>query len=98
MTAHGDEAGLLNEARLAVAPFTIVTRPSDGGGFVADLMTTDGRVALRAYGSGPDPLLAALAAEQRYLVEEQGHGSVRGATYLDKAKERLRRWTSPTPG
>jgi hypothetical protein len=36
--------------------------------------------------------LALLAAEQRYLVEEVGRGSVGGADYADKAEERLRRW------
>jgi len=31
-----------------------------------------------------------LVAEQRYLVEQEGRGSVAGATYLDKARERVR--------
>jgi hypothetical protein len=42
------------------------------------------------YGAGPDELLAVLVAEQRYLVEQEGRGSVAGATYLDKARERVR--------
>jgi len=44
------------------------------------------------YASGPTEVLALLAAEQRYLVEQVGRGSVRGDTYLDNAEERLRRW------
>jgi hypothetical protein len=37
-------------------------------------------------------LRAVLEAEQRYLVEQVGSGSVTGRTYLDKANERLRRF------
>ena len=43
------------------------------------------------YSRGPSPILAALAAEQRYKAEEIGSGTVLGRTYLDKARERLRR-------
>lgn len=43
------------------------------------------------YASGPSLVLAVLAAEQRWLVEEEGSGGVAGETYLDKAEERLRR-------
>jgi len=43
------------------------------------------------YSSGPTIVLAVLAAEQRWLVEQAGSGSVLGETYLDKARERLRR-------
>jgi hypothetical protein len=89
-----DESGLLQEIQRAVAPMRIVSRPKDDS-FVADLLSGDGRVAVPEYATGPNPLLAALAAEQRYLVEQQGAGSVRGTTYLDKAVERLRRWTQP---
>jgi hypothetical protein len=39
----------------------------------------------------PDELTAVLAAEQRYLVEQVGSGSVRGETYVEKARERVRR-------
>jgi hypothetical protein len=49
------------------------------------------KVVLRGYGLGPDTVLAILAAEQRWLVEEEGRGSVLGDTYVDKARERLRR-------
>jgi hypothetical protein len=63
------------------------------GGFRVDIVRSDGTVVWPDYASGPDPLLAVLSAEQRYLVEERGAGSVPGATYLDKARERLRRRT-----
>jgi hypothetical protein len=59
--------------------------------FAADLVTADGRIAVAGYGSGSDELTAVLAAEQRYLVEQVGRGSVGGATYMDKARERIRR-------
>lgn len=35
--------------------------------------------------------MAILAAEQRYLAEEVGSGSLIGHTYAEKAAERLRR-------
>ena len=65
-----------------------VRRMADG--FAADLVAVDGSVAVTDYGAGPDELLAVLVAEQRYLVEQEGSGSVAGATYLDKARERVR--------
>jgi len=97
--ADGDEgltldagvvAGLLAEAQDHVAPLRIVARPVVDG-FAADLVAADGRVAVAEYGSGPDELTAVLVAEQRYLVEQVGRGSVGGATYSDKARERVRR-------
>jgi hypothetical protein len=48
-------------------------------------------VVIRDYAIAPDSVLAVLAAEQRWLVEEQGRGSVPGDTYVDKARESLRR-------
>jgi hypothetical protein len=63
-----------------------------GGGFTAHLVHDDGTIAWPDFAAGPDRLLALLAAEQRYLVEERGSGSVSGRTYEDKASERLRRW------
>jgi hypothetical protein len=63
-----------------------------GGGFTAHLVGDDGTIAWPDFAAGPDRLLALLAAEQRYLVEERGSGSVSGRTYEDKARERLRRW------
>ena len=50
-----------------------------------------------AFGSGPSPVLAALVAEQRYKAEEIGSGTVLGDTYLDKARERLRRFGLASP-
>jgi hypothetical protein len=97
--ADGDEglvvdagvvAGLLAEAQDHVAPLRIVARRVNDR-FAADLVAADGRVAVAGYGSGPDELTAVLVAEQRYLVEEAGRGSVGGATYTDKARERVRR-------
>jgi hypothetical protein len=65
-----------------------------GDAFSVDIVRGDGTVV---YASGPDPLLAIVSAEQRYLAEECGGGTVRGATYLDKARERLRRWEESLP-
>ena len=56
-----------------------------------------GEVSLRSYGSGPTPTLAIVATEQRWLSEEDGRGSVAGATYVHKAGERLRRGRDRTP-
>lgn len=58
---------------------------------VVDLAFPDGRTAWHSFASGPDELTAVLAAEQRYLAEEIGGGTVPGETYLDKARERIRR-------
>ena len=61
-------------------------------GVVVDLLGDVNRsVVIRDYAIAPDSTLAVLAAEQRWLVEEEGRGSVRGDTYVDKARERLRR-------
>jgi len=83
-------SALLDEAQQHVSPMRIAARRV-ADGFAADLVAIDGRVAVAEYGAGPDELLAVLVAEQRYLVEQKGRGSVTGATYLDKARERLRR-------
>lgn len=82
---------LIAEARRHVRPLDLAARRLPEGGFAADLLMDDGRVAQRVYGSGPNQLLAILAAEQRYLAEQEGGGTVRGATYLEKARERVRR-------
>jgi hypothetical protein len=84
------EATLMREARANVAPLDIAVRPTVEG-FAADLVGTDGKLAVAEYGAGPTELLAALVAEQRYLAEQVGHGTVAGATYLTKAAERVRR-------
>ncbi|SDZ46368.1 hypothetical protein SAMN05421684_5317 [Asanoa ishikariensis] len=64
----------------------------DGDAYRVDLGRPDGTVVWPLFMRGPDPLLAVVSAEQRYLAEERGGGTVRGASYLDKARERLRRW------
>jgi hypothetical protein len=66
---HDESDDLLKEAQQAVAPFRIVSRPKSRAS-VADLMSVDGRVAWPEFGNGLDPLLATLAAEQRYLAEQ----------------------------
>lgn len=76
-------AELLNPLRVRVRP--------DAEGFTADLVRADGSVLWPNYAHGPDELLTVLAAEQRFLVEDRGQGSVVGATYFDKARVRLRR-------
>jgi hypothetical protein len=81
---------LLADAQDHVRPMSIAARAT-ADGFAADLVAPDGRIAVAGYGSGPDELTAVLVAEQRYLVEQTGGGSVRGATYLEKARERIRR-------
>lgn len=78
---------------MTVAPFVIGCH-MDGATFVAELSGADGRVIWPHYAAGPTESLAYLAAEQRYLVEEVGRGSLNGASYLDKAEERLRRWVA----
>lgn len=67
---------------------------SEADGVVVDLTREDGTVLWPNYGIGPE-LLAVLAAEQRYLVEQEGRDAVAGATYLDKARERVRRALRP---
>jgi hypothetical protein len=69
----------------------------NGDAFSVDIVRGDGTVVWPDYASGPDPLLAIVSAEQRYLAEECGGGTVRRATYLDKARERLRRWEQSHP-
>jgi hypothetical protein len=85
---------LLAEAQGHVHRLKLVARPV-ATGFACDLVAVDGRVVAAEYGAGPDELLAVLVAEQRYLVEQDGRGSVSGATYLDKARERVPRGPAP---
>lgn len=77
----------------SVAPFVVGCR-QEGANFVAQLQRADGSVTWPEYATGASEILALLAAEQRYLVEEVGKGSASGATYADKAEERLRRWAA----
>jgi hypothetical protein len=48
------------------------------------------QVTMANYGSGPSEILAIMATEQRWLVEQEGSGSASGQTYVEKALERLR--------
>jgi hypothetical protein len=82
-------ARLLTEVAQTLRPLAVAVRP-EGDDFVADLVG-DGHVVWLNYASAPDQLLATLAAEQRYLAEEVGAGSLPGESYVDKARERLRR-------
>ena len=60
--------------------------------FVVDLCQSDGHVLWPFYSSDSEELVALLVAEQRYLTEEVGDGAMPGASYADKAVERIRRW------
>ena len=60
-----------------------VAQPWAAGLFVS------GRCVQAAYGTGPDPLLAVVAGEQRWLVEEEASGASPGDTYLEKARNRV---------
>lgn len=91
MSRDDDADQLLDEVAMIVAPLTIALR-RDGGRIVAELARADGTIMWPNYADGPTEVLATLAAEQRFLVEDRGLGAVAGATYLDKARERLRRW------
>jgi hypothetical protein len=71
--------------------FVVVTRGTPDGVAVDLVGEVNPEVELRGYGFGPDSVLAVLAAEQRWLVEEEGRGSVAGETHAEKAHERLRR-------
>jgi hypothetical protein len=65
-------------------------------GWHVDLVSLDGELIWPDYAVHEDHLHAALCAEQRYLVEQVGSGSLPGATYADKAEERIRRWQERT--
>jgi hypothetical protein len=90
---------LVEEAQAVVAGGGVSLHVrEDGDAFTVDMIRSDGTVLWPDYASGPDPLMAIVCAEQRYLAEERGSGTVPGATYLDKARERLRRWEEFLPG
>ncbi len=65
---------------------------AEGDAWVAELIKVDGTVVWPVYAHGRSELLAVLAAEQRFLVEDAGDGALPGRSYADKAEERLRRW------
>jgi hypothetical protein len=95
MSEADEVTALLDEVARMFAPLVIALR-RDGDTFVAELVRADGTMVWPNYAHGPSEVLATLAAEQRFLVEDQGAGSVSGATYIDKARERLRRWLAGT--
>jgi hypothetical protein len=66
-------------------------RPSDDSFWVDLLSVRTGKVVFPNFGAGPSELLAIMVAEQRWLVEQEGSGSMPGGTYVEKAEERLRR-------
>jgi hypothetical protein len=71
--------------------FRVVLRGRNDG-VAADLVgDVNPSVVIRDYAIAPDSTLAVLAAEQRWLVEEETRGAVPGKNYVDKARERLRR-------
>ncbi|MGI8777551.1 MAG: hypothetical protein ACR2LJ_09230 [Acidimicrobiales bacterium] len=93
------EQELLSEvgAMFAASGFTIAAR-EEIDEWVVDLVSRrTGDVVAALWGGGPTRSLAVLVAEQRWLVEQVGSGSIAGATYVDKARERLRRWIDETP-
>jgi hypothetical protein len=78
------------EAWFELQGFRLVIR-QDADGVVADLVgDVNPRVVWPTYASAPDPTLAVLVAEQRWMVEEEGRDLVPGASYLEKARERIR--------
>jgi hypothetical protein len=91
MTEAEDVGPLLNEVARAFAPSRIVCR-KDGTDVVADVVGPNGVLAWPDFSRGPSELMAVLAAEQRFLVEQVGSGAAPGTTYVDMAKERLHRW------
>jgi hypothetical protein len=88
-----DTEGLLRQVGqlFTRAGLALSVRP-EGVEFVVDLIGRDGTTFWPNFAKGPDRLVALVIAEQRYLVEEVGSGSMPGEVYLEKAKERLRRW------
>jgi hypothetical protein len=84
----------LADAMRTFAPMTVASR-RDAQNVVVDLLRSDGSVLWPDYASGRSEIMAILAAEQRYLVEEVGDGSAPGVTYADKAAERLLRHHHP---
>ncbi len=95
MTEAEDVSALLDEVARMFAPLVLALR-HDGDVFVVNLVSDDGTVVWPDYSYGPTEVLAMLAAEQRFLVEDRGSGSMPGATWDEKARERLRRWLAGT--
>jgi hypothetical protein len=64
----------------------------DDDGYTVDLCRHDGSVLWPQFAAGNTELLALISAEQRFLVEQVGEGEAAGASYAEKAAERLRIW------
>lgn len=97
---ENDASGLLAEieARFSAAAISLrVTR--DEKGFTVDLIGLDSGATVWPRYTGPHQteMIAVVAAEQRWLAEEIGAGTVIGNTYAEKAEERLRRWRQDKP-
>src|SRR3954463_8477346 len=90
-TVDDDEA-LLDQAVAVFQEhgFDLVLAPN-GNRWVAHIARQAGEIVVRSYANGPDRLVTAFAAEQRWRVEQDGSGSVMGDTYVDKVRERIRR-------
>jgi hypothetical protein len=91
VTETPDVSGLLDEVVSLFKPLVLSVRPEDAH-FVAEISRPNGTIAWPDFAMGSSELLAMLAAEQRFLVEQEGKGSEPGATYAEKAQNRLRRW------
>jgi len=86
------EKALLDDAQQVYGSRFRARARNVGDAWVVDLIKIDGSVIWPDYATGPSELLAVLAGEQRYRVEESGEASLSGDTYVEKAQDRLRRW------
>ncbi len=85
------------ETIFAASGLSLAAR-QEGDEWIVDLVSRRTvEVLAPLWAVGPTLTLAVLAAEQRWLVEQVGSGSVAGATYVEKARERLRRWMDEPP-
>jgi hypothetical protein len=94
-----DDAAIALEAErwFDLQGFNVVLRGTPDG-VVADLVAdANPSSVVRDYAVAPDSILAVLAAEARWMVEEEGLDCLPGATYVEKARERLRRAASSSP-
>jgi hypothetical protein len=74
-----------------VQGFRVVLRASSDGVVVDLVGDINPSVVFESYALGPESTLAVLAAEARWLVEEEGKPPLDDETYVDRARERLRR-------
>lgn len=77
------------EQRFAHEGLRVFTRVAPNGVEVDLIGVANPDFVMRSYACAPTSALAVLAAEQRWLVEQEGCGSFKGDTYVDKARERL---------